>query len=329
MALLDIENLTVGFGSVAGPLSVVDDFSLSVEAAEIVAIVGESGSGKSLAMRAVLGNLPVSARANARQLRFDGVDLLTASPQHRRSIIGKDLAVIMQDPISALNPSFTVGFQIEEVLKVHLGLRSDRRRNRAAELLDAVGITDAGRRLDAYPHQLSGGMCQRVMIAIAIACRPKLLIADEPTTALDVTIQAQIFDLLKELRRDTGMAIILITHDLGVVAETAERVVVQYAGKQMEVAKADDFFSDPHHPYSYALLSALPELASGRYLPTIGGAVPLPGKSGPGCTFAPRCRFVRQICRSEPAPRAPALLGHALCHTPLRSGAPVSLELIP
>ncbi len=232
MPLLDIQNLSVEFKTSGGRFRAVDGVSLCVDAGEIVSIVGESGSGKSVSMLALMGLLPWTATITADRLAFDGQDLLTLSPRQRRKIVGKDMAMIFQEPMSSLNPCFTVGWQIEEVLKVHLKLGRAERRRRAIELLDLVGIPSAAERVDAFPHQMSGGMNQRVMIAMALACNPKLLIADEPTTALDVTIQAQILDLLVRLQKETGMALVLITHDMGVVSETAHRVSVQYAGRR-------------------------------------------------------------------------------------------------
>ena len=256
--LLDIRNLTVSFATRSGAFRAVDGINLSVAANEVLAIVGESGSGKSVAMLAVMGLLPWTATVAADTMNFLGQDLRALSPRERRKIIGKDIAMIFQEPMSSLNPCFTVGFQIGETLKTHLGLDKSERRARAIELLQQVGITDPEQRLRAFPHQLSGGMSQRVMIAMALACRPKLLIADEPSTALDVTIQAQILDLLLKLRQDTGMGLVLITHDMGVVAETADRVTVQYAGQQVEENAAYALFASPHHPYTHALLAALP-----------------------------------------------------------------------
>ena len=240
----------------------------------MLAIVGESGSGKSVAMLAVMGLLPFTARVSADRMAFDGADLMTMTPRQRRRIAGKDLAMIFQEPMSSLNPCFTVGFQIGEALKAHLGLDRRARARRVVELLEEVGIPDPASRTKAFPHQLSGGMSQRVMIAMALACRPKLLIADEPTTALDVTIQAQILDLLVSLRKQNGMGLVLITHDMGVVAETADRVIVQYAGQQVEANTTRGLFADPHHPYTAALLAALPERATERRLPAIPGVVP-------------------------------------------------------
>jgi len=323
LALLEIDDLTVEFATSQGAFRAVESLSLSVDAGEFVAVVGESGSGKSVAMLAVMGLLPWTATVIARRLAFDGHDLLVMSPRQRRRIIGKDIAMIFQEPLSSLNPCFTVGFQLGEALKTHLHLGRRERRARSLALLQAVGITEPERRLRAFPHQLSGGMNQRVMIAMALACRPKLLIADEPTTALDVTIQAQILDLLVELQRETGMGLALITHDMGVVAETAERVAVFYAGQKVEEQGVRDLFADPHHPYTAALLAALPERASGRRLPAIGGVVPGQFDRPIGCLFSPRCRFATERCVEKPPPRQGVKAGLALCHYPLTHGRPV------
>ena len=269
MALLEIDNLTVTFDTAVGPLRAVDGISLSVDAGEVLAIVGESGSGKSVSMLAVMGLLPWTATVKADRMAFEGRDILNLSPAERRRIVGKDIAMIFQEPIASLNPCFTVGFQIEEALKQHMGLDRKARRNRAIELFAAVGIPEPEDRLGHFPHQMSGGQCQRVMIAIAIACNPKLLIADEPTTALDVTIQKQILDLLMKLQAEQGMGMIMITHNMGVVAETADRVIVQYKGRKMEEAGVLSLFEAPEHPYTRALLSALPENATGDRLPTV------------------------------------------------------------
>ncbi len=325
MSLLDIRNLSVSFNTRSGPFKAVDGVDLSVDRNEVVAIVGESGSGKSVAMLAVMGLLPWSATVRADVMRFDGRDLLTIGKRERRKIVGRDLAMIFQEPMTSLNPCFTVGFQLAETLKAHLGLDRAARRRRSVELLAEVGITDPERRLSAFPHQLSGGMSQRVMIAMAIACTPKLLIADEPTTALDVTIQAQILDLLLRLRQETGMGLVLITHDMGVVAETAHSVIVQYGGQQVEQNDTENLFADPHHLYTFALLAALPERASGRVLPSIPGVVPGQFDRPVGCLFSPRCAFAADLCRcTRPLPTE-AMWGRALCHTPLAQGVPTPL----
>lgn len=269
MALLEIENLVVEFQTASGPFRAVNGVSMKVHEGEVLAIVGESGSGKSVSMLAAMGLLPWTANVTADKLTFNGRDLLSMPPAERRQIIGKDIAMIFQEPVASLNPCFTVGFQIEEVLRVHLGLDKAARRKRAIELFEAVGIPDPAERLGSYPHQMSGGQCQRVMIAIAIACNPKLLIADEPTTALDVTIQKQILDLLMKLQADHGMGLIMITHNMGVVAETADRVIVQYKGRKMEEADVLTLFENPKSNYTRALLAALPDNATGDRLPTI------------------------------------------------------------
>lgn len=273
MALLEIKNLTVAFDTSTGAFKAVDGIDISVDAGEVLAIVGESGSGKSVGMLAVMGLLPKTATVTADKMLFDGRDLLNMSDKERRAIIGREISMIFQEPIASLNPCFTVGFQLEEVLRFHLNMGKAQRRTRAIELLELVGIRDASERLGSYPHQMSGGQCQRVMIAIAIACNPKLLIADEPTTALDVTIQKQILDLLMRLQEEHGMGLIMITHDMGVVAETADRVIVQYKGHKMEDADVLSLFEKPQNPYTKALLSALPENATGDRLPTVSDFV--------------------------------------------------------
>jgi dipeptide transport system ATP-binding protein len=269
MALLEIKNLVVEFQTAAGPFRAVDSVSLHVNPREVLAIVGESGSGKSVSMLAAMGLLPWTAKVTADVLTFDGRDMLKMSDSERRKIIGREISMIFQEPIASLNPCFTVGYQIEEVLKQHTDLGKKARRDRAVELFQAVGIPNPADRLSSFPHQMSGGQCQRVMIATALACNPKLLIADEPTTALDVTIQKQILDLLMKLQAEHGMGLIMITHNMGVVAETADRVVVQYKGRKIEEADVVDLFESPKSPYTKALLSALPENASGGRLPTI------------------------------------------------------------
>ncbi|MFK0684126.1 ABC transporter ATP-binding protein [Ochrobactrum sp. BD67] len=273
MALLEIKNLTVSFDTSTGPFKAVDGIDIKVDKGEVLAIVGESGSGKSVGMLAVMGLLPKTATVTADAMTFDGQDLRTMSDKERRKIIGRDISMIFQEPVASLNPCFTVGYQLEEVLKQHMGMNGSASRARAIELLELVGIRDAAERLKSFPHQMSGGQCQRVMIAIAIACNPKLLIADEPTTALDVTIQKQILDLLMRLQVEHGMGLIMITHDMGVVAETADRVIVQYKGHKMEDADVLSLFSAPKHPYTRALLSALPENATGDRLPTVSDFV--------------------------------------------------------
>jgi dipeptide transport system ATP-binding protein len=317
MTLLRIRNLSVDFSTSAGKFRAVDGVDQDVNDGEILAIVGESGSGKSVSMLAVMGLLPWTATVTADELMFDGKDLLTIEPRARRKIIGNDLAMIFQEPMSSLNPCFTVGWQIREALRIQLGMGRRERQARAIELFEQVGIPDPEKRLSAFPHQMSGGMNQRVMIAMAIACRPKLLIADEPTTALDVTIQAQILDLLATLRDENGMGLVLITHDMGVVAETAERVSVQYAGQKIEEQPVTLLFETPHHPYTSALLDALPERATERRLPTIPGVVPGQFDRPVGCLFSPRCKYADARCKAEAPPPLQGDADDARCFYPL------------
>ncbi len=319
MSLLRIRNLSVDFATASGQFRAVDSVDLDVEKGELLAIVGESGSGKSVSMLAVMGLLPWTATVTADQMQFNGHDLITLSPLARRRIVGKDLAMIFQEPMSSLNPCFPVGWQIKEAMRFHLDLDRRARHARAIELFEQVGIPAPEKRLSAFPHQLSGGMNQRVMIAMAIACGPKLLIADEPTTALDVTIQAQILDLLTGLRDDTGMGLVLITHDMGVVAETAERVCVQYAGQKIEEQPVVPLFQTPHHPYTAALLNALPERATQKHLPTIPGVVPGQFDRPAGCLFSPRCAYADDRCKTTPPVPCDAALGQARCHYPLNA----------
>lgn len=269
MPLLEIRNLKVEFDTAKGPFKALDGVDYTVDAGEVLAIVGESGSGKSVAMLATMGLLPNTATITADKMEFEGLDLRSLNAKARRKVIGKDISMIFQEPIASLNPCFTVGFQLGETLKTHMGLSGRQAKDRVVELLTSVGIPNPAERLSAFPHQMSGGQCQRVMIAMAIACSPKLLIADEPTTALDVTIQKQILDLLVKLQQQSGMGLIMITHDMGVVAETADRVIVQYKGRKMEEADVLSLFESPKNPYTKALLSALPENATGDRLPTV------------------------------------------------------------
>jgi len=324
MSLLEIENLSVAFQTGGGLFTAVDRVSVSLGAGEVISIVGESGSGKSVSMLALMGLLPWTANVTADKMAFDGRELLEIGSGQRRSIIGKEISMIFQEPMTSLNPCFTVGFQIGEALKTHLNMDRKEQRERSIELLNQVGIPEPQKRLSAFPHQLSGGMSQRVMIAMAIACNPRLLIADEPTTALDVTIQAQILDLLLKLQEDTNMALVLITHDMGVVAETARRVIVKYAGQQVEQQDIKGLFRDPHHPYTSALLAALPERAESRHLPSIAGVVPGQFDRPKGCLFSPRCRYATDLCRAKEPEKADARLGYALCHYPLAQGNPIN-----
>ena len=323
MPLVAIDGLRVDFGDARRPLAAVEDFALRLDDSEVVGLVGESGSGKSVAMLAVMGLLGPPARVIAERLRFEDADLLMLTPAARRRLLGRKMAMVFQDPIASLDPCFRIGTQIEETLARHEHLGRRERRARAIELLRSVGIPAAESRLAAWPHQLSGGMCQRVMIAIALACRPRLLIADEPTTALDVTVQAQIMDLLLDLQRRTGMALLLVSHDLALIAETTQRTSVMYAGRIVEERPTAALIAAPRHPYTRALLDALPERhRRGERLAAIAGSVPAPGARPSGCAFHPRCPRARPRCVDE----LPALLpdgdGAVRCHFPLDPAGP-------
>ncbi len=312
-ALLEVRNLRVEFGPPGSSAVAVDGVDLSVGSGERVAIVGESGSGKSVSMMAMMGLIDAPGRVSADLLRFDGQDLLGLSARARRAIVGKDIAMIFQDAQSSLNPSYTVGYQLMEPMRVHLALRGAALRKRAVELLELVEIPDPVRRMDAYPHQLSGGMNQRVMIAMALSCEPRLLIADEPTTALDVTVQAQIMELLLRLQREQGMALLLITHDLALVAEMAHDVNVMYAGQIMESATVEQLFDRPAHPYTHALLAAIPEHNRGKSrLVAMKGVIPGALDRPAGCLLAPRCAHADGQCAAS----RPALAGGVRCHHP-------------
>ncbi len=318
MPLLEIENLSVEFPTSQGTLRAVDRIDLTLDEGEVLGVVGESGSGKSVTMLALMGLVGYPGRVRADKLRFDGRDLLTMSARERRQLTGKDVAMIFQEPSTSLNPCFTIGFQLAETLKKHEGMDSKAAKRRSIELLEQVGIPAPESRLKAFPHQMSGGMNQRVMIAMAIACNPRLLIADEPTTALDVTIQAQILDLLMTLQRERNMALVLITHNMGVVAETAQRIMVMYAGQIMEERKVDALFSAPQHPYSAALLAALPERSEGESrLATIPGMVPGLSDRPKGCLFSPRCAYATEHSRTVQPQLRPWQDGHVRCHYPL------------
>ena len=318
MALLEIRNLCVEFPTATGILRAVEGIDLEVEEGEVLGVVGESGSGKSVTMLAVMGLVGYPGRVSADRLAFDGRDLLRIPPRERRKILGRDMAMIFQEPMTSLNPSFTVGFQIGEALRVHQGLSGGKLRHRIVDLLEQVGIPAAASRVEAYPHQLSGGMNQRVMIAMAIACNPKLLMADEPTTALDVTIQAQILDLLVRLQRERGMALVLVTHNMGVVAETARRVVVMYAGQVMEERRVEPLFAVPQHPYTAGLLASLPERSAGQpRLKMIPGLVPGIHDRPRGCLFSPRCEYATDHSREVRPVLRPWMGGRVRCHWPL------------
>jgi peptide/nickel transport system ATP-binding protein len=309
---LEVIDLAVTFSTDRGPLRAVDGLSLAVAPGRILAVVGESGCGKSVASLAVMGLLPGSARIDG-TIRLNGREIAELPADQRRRLRGPEMAMIFQEPMTSLNPAFTAGEQVAEVLRRHQGLSRAAAFDAAIAMLDRVRIPDAARRSRQYPHQLSGGMRQRVMIAIALACRPRLLIADEPTTALDVTVQAQILALLAELRQETGTAVLLITHDLGVVADHADEVLVMYAGRVAEHAPAARLFAHPEHPYTVGLLGAAPRLDAadrGGRLASIEGTVPDLLHPPPGCRFAPRCPFVLERCRQEAPPLRPMGPGH-------------------
>ena len=301
--LLEIDRLSVSFMTEAGSVRVVEDVSFSLQTGETVGLVGESGCGKSVTAMAIMGlNPSPPCRVDGGRILFEGRDLLELGSA-MREVRGDRIGMIFQEPMTSLNPTFTIGFQIAEVLRIHRGLSRSTARAAAAELLGMVGIGAPERRLGQYPHELSGGLRQRAMIAMAIACRPALLIADEPTTALDVTIQAQILDLIKRLQREIGMSVLLITHDLGVVAEVCERVIVMYAGRIVERAGAAALYQRPRHPYTTGLLASSPRLGNRRaVLPTIPGMVPSPGLRRSGCYFAARCPRAVDRCRIETPP---------------------------
>jgi peptide/nickel transport system ATP-binding protein len=321
--LLEINSLVTEFRTGGGAFRAVDGVSLSVGRGRTLGIVGESGCGKSVLSLSVMRLLPPNGRIAAGRVLLEGTDLGTLSPGAMRAVRGGRIAMIFQEPMTSLNPVHTVGRQIVEALRVHTRHPPREHRARAIEALRRVRIPAPERRFDEYPHQLSGGMRQRVMIAMALSCDPALLIADEPTTALDVTVQAEILDLLRSLQSETGMAIILITHDLGVVAEMADEVAVMYAGRVVEHAPARDLFGDPQHPYTLGLMSSIPRLdGEAAQLPAIAGRVPAPHALPAGCRFHPRCVFAADPCRAE-APGLRALGRHhrAACHL-----APVELH---
>jgi len=324
MALLEVNDLCVSFPGQDGEVRAVAGVDLAVEPGEVVGLVGESGCGKSATALAIMGLIEAPGAVTARTVSLDGESLLAASPRRRRQLLGQEMAMVFQEPTSSLNPCFTVGAQIEEVLQTHTSLRRPARRDRILELMGAVGIPDPAARFGAYPHQLSGGMNQRVMIAMAIACRPRLLIADEPTTALDVTIQAQILDLLQRLQAREGMALLLITHDLAVLSQVAGRVLVMYAGQVVESAPLAELVSAPRHPYTAALLASIPGAgrARGERLAAIPGNVPDPARPPTGCRFHPRCPQAQERCRRE-EPDLDAGPRTVRCHFPLAPGSGV------
>jgi oligopeptide transport system ATP-binding protein len=306
--LLEVENLQTEFHTAEGVVKAVNSVSYVLDEGEILGIVGESGSGKSVSVLSLLRLLPEPpAHIKGGKAMFDGRDLLQMSTGEIRSVRGYEISIIFQDPMTSLNPVLKIGKQIGESLQLHLGMTESRARQRAIELLNLVGIPMAEQRVDQYPHQLSGGMRQRVMIALGLSCNPRLLIADEPTTALDVTIQAQIIELVRNLQAETGMAVIWITHDLGVVAGLADRVIVMYSGQIVEYAPVDDLFEDTRHPYTLGLLASLPEVDRDDVveLETVRGSPPDLTRLPPGCPFAPRCDYVIDRCLAENPPLMP------------------------
>jgi len=310
VSLLEVENLSIAFGPEKRPLTVVQGASFDITQGETVALVGESGSGKSVTALAIMRLLEQPGRITQGSIRFAGQDLAALDERAMRRIRGDRIAMVFQEPMASLNPVLTVGAHVTEPLILHRRLSRAEARRQALELLDRVGIPSAAQRLDEYPHRLSGGMRQRVMIAAALACRPDLLIADEPTTALDVTIQAQILRLLADLQREFGMAVLFITHDLGVVAEQAKRVVVMYAGRVVERAPTSALFDAPAHPYAAALLRCVPGETDIERLESIEGSVPSPAALPPGCRFAPRCPRAMPDCETADPPLRSAGAGH-------------------
>ncbi|MEK9970822.1 MAG: ABC transporter ATP-binding protein [Ferrovibrio sp.] len=314
MALLQVDNLRTHFASDGGEFRAVDGISFSVEAGRTLGIVGESGCGKSVTSLTVMGLLPArGARIAGGSITFDGRNLRDLPADQMRDLRGNRLAMIFQEPMTSLNPAYTIGDQIMEGLVRHKGLSTAQAREQAIAMLRKVKIPAPEKRVDDYPHQLSGGMRQRAMIAMALACGPELLIADEPTTALDVTVQAQILDLLRELQRDLGTAIMLISHDMGVIAEMADHVAVMYAGRIVEQASVEQLFDAPQHPYTIGLLGSIPRLDQTRdRLPAIEGSVPDPLDPPPGCRFSPRCPFADTQCRTAQPDLRDVLPGHAV-----------------
>jgi oligopeptide/dipeptide ABC transporter ATP-binding protein len=312
--LLEVENLRVDFGTVEQPLVAVKGVDLTIEEGEVLGLVGESGSGKSLTCRSVMNLIPSPGRIAGGSIRFDGAEVLEMDRKQLRDFRAHSVGMISQNPFGSLNPVFRVGAQLAETLRVNRGLDRKAARAEAMSVLDRVGIADPARRYHSYPHELSGGMCQRVMIAMATVSHPRLLLADEPTTALDVTTQAQILELLSEMRREQGTAVLLVSHDFGVIAQVCDRVAVMYGGHIVESGPAETIYRDPDHPYTRALLSSIPELeAAGRRerRSPIPGYPPELGEVLPGCVFEPRCNYARPGCKSIPMELVPIGAGHA------------------
>ncbi|MBN2905540.1 MAG: ABC transporter ATP-binding protein [Rhodobacteraceae bacterium] len=324
--VLDVKGLQTVFRTRSGEVHAVNSVSFQLQPGELLGVVGESGSGKSVTMMSLIGLLPSPpAEVRAGTVTFGGADLLKVREKQLRDIRGARIGFVFQDPMTSLNPVFTVGYQLAEPLRKHMGMDKAAARRRAVELLELVGIPDAARRLDDYPHQFSGGMRQRVMIAIALACEPEVLIADEPTTALDVTIQAQIIELMKELRQRLGMAVIWITHDLGVIAGIADRVMVMYGGQVVEQAPVKDLFATPQHPYTRALLQTVPHVTGARAdrLNVIEGQPPVLSAPPRACPFRARCSHAFARCGQQNPPRVPVGPGHdAACFWNPETGAP-------
>lgn len=311
MALLDIQGLSTVFDTESGTAKAVDNLSLSLKKGSVLGVVGESGCGKSITSLSVLRLVPPPGRVVAGKIIFDGQDLLTLSESKMQEIRGDRIALIPQDPMTSLNPVYTIGEQIIEAIELHQNVSKKEARKRAIEVLDQVRIPEAANRIDDYPHQFSGGMRQRVMIAMALSCKPDLLIADEPTTALDVTVQAQILDLMRTIQKEEGMSILLITHDLGVVAEMCDDVAIMYAGSIVEHAPVVDLFKRPKHPYTVGLLNSIPRPGSTRLTP-IEGQPPSLINLPPGCRFAGRCPLVESKCREALPPLEEKLPGHTV-----------------
>ena len=320
--MLEVRGLTTALGA-RGP-EILSNVDLALHSGEVLGVVGESGSGKSMLALSIMGLLPHPIVVRAGQVRLQGQDLLTLSSEAMRALRGKDLAMIFQEPMTSLNPVMRVGQQLGEVLRFKLDLRGQAARQEGIALLRRVEMPDPESQIDAYPYELSGGMRQRVMIAMALAGKPRLLVADEPTTALDVTIQAQILELIRKIQRDEGMSVLLITHDLGVIAEMCDRVAVMYAGRVVELGTALDVFDRPAHPYTRGLLASRPRIEAGaQWLSTIEGTVPSVGQTGPGCSFAPRCPLARDACLAAIPPLREGTAGHqAACIFAFEAGLP-------
>jgi len=326
MALLEIKGLKTRFFTEDGVVHAVNGISYDLEEGGTLGIVGESGCGKTVSVLSVMRLIPEPpGKIVGGEVLFEGRDILKMDPDDVRKVRGNRIAMVFQDPMTSLNPVLTIGRQIDEALELHMGMDKHQARQRTIELLETVGIAEAADRADDYPHQFSGGMRQRVMIAMALSCNPRVLIADEPTTALDVTIQAQIIELVKRLREDIGMAIVWITHDLGIIAGLAERVIVMYAGYIVERASVKDLYGDPRHPYTIGLLGSLPRLdeTRKRRLFSMRGLPPDLIDLKPGCPFAPRCDYVIDRCWEETPPLEPVTIGHEIaCWVDVKSSQP-------